>query len=77
MAGPAKCRESTNHANSIIGFPVASCRDTLHFTEFQQGQLNVEVNLTTEIDPTLLPGLRADILQALEDLKLDDQVRMG
>ncbi len=43
-------------------------------TKLQQGQLNVEVNLTTEIDPTLLPSLKADIQQALEDLKLDGQV---
>ena len=45
-------------------------------TKLQQGQLNVEVNLTTEIDPTLLPSLKADIQQALEDLKLDGQVSL-
>ena len=45
-------------------------------TKLQQGQLNVEVNLTTEIDPTLLPSLKADIQQALEDLKLGDQVSL-
>ena len=46
-------------------------------TKLQQGEkLNIEVNLTVEVDPTLLPSLKADIQQALEDLKLTEQVRM-
>ena len=40
-------------------------------TKLQQGD-----QLTAEIDPTLLPSLRADIQQALEDLKLDEHVSM-
>ena len=46
-------------------------------TRLQQGEkLNIEVNLTVEVDPTLLPSLKADIQQALEDLKLDEQVSL-
>ena len=44
-------------------------------TRLQQGEkLNIEVDFTVEVDPTLLPSLKADIQQALEDLKLDEQV---
>lgn len=43
----------------------------------QQGnQLKIEVAFTSEVDPALLPSLKADIQQALEDLKLGDQVRI-
>ena len=46
-------------------------------TRLQQGEkLNIEVNLTVEVDPTLLPSLKADIQQALEDLQMDEQVSL-
>jgi hypothetical protein len=46
-------------------------------TRLQQGEkLIIEVDLSVEVDPTLLPSLKADIQQALEDLKLDEQVAL-
>ena len=46
-------------------------------TKLQSGVgLNLAVDLSVEVDPEALPSLRADILQALADLKLDDQVRI-
>ena len=46
-------------------------------TRLQQGhQLKIEVTLTSEVDPALLPSLKGDIQQALEDLKLDEQVSL-
>ena len=43
-------------------------------TKLQSGvRLNLAVDLSVEVDPEALPSLRADILQALADLKLDDQ----
>ena len=46
-------------------------------TKLQQGgRLNVEADLTVEIEPTLAPSLKAEIQQALEDLKLDEQVSL-
>ena len=47
-------------------------------TRLQQGhQLKIEVAFTSEVEPVLLPSLKADIQQALEDLKLDEQVRIS
>ena len=46
-------------------------------TKLQSGVgLNLAVDLSVEVDSEVLPSLRADILQALADLKLDDQVRI-
>ena len=46
-------------------------------TKLQSGVgLNLAVDLSVEIDSETLPSLKADILQALADLKLDDQVRI-
>ena len=46
-------------------------------TKLQSGAgLNLAVDLSVEVDSETLPSLKADILQALEDLKLDDQVRI-
>ena len=38
--------------------------------------LNLAVNLSVQVDSTMLQSLEADIRQALMDLKLDDQVRI-
>ena len=35
-----------------------------------------EVNLSVQVDSTMLQSLEADIRQALMNLKLDDQVRI-
>ena len=44
-------------------------------TKLQSGAgLNLAVDLSVEVDSETLPSLRADILQALADLKLDGQV---
>ena len=44
-------------------------------TKLQSGAgLNLSVDLSVEVDSETLPSLRADILQALADLKLDGQV---
>ena len=46
-------------------------------TKLQSGAgLNLAVDLSVEVDSETLPSLRADILQALADLKLDGQVRI-
>ena len=46
-------------------------------TKLQSGVgLNLAVDLSVEVGSEALPSLRADILQALADLKLDDQVRI-
>ena len=46
-------------------------------TKLQAGAgLNLAVDLSVEVDSDKLPSLRADILQALADLKLEDQVRI-
>ena len=46
-------------------------------TRLQQGnQLRIQVEITSEVEPALLPSLKADIQQALEDLKLNEQVSM-
>ena len=38
--------------------------------------MNLAVNLSVQVDSTMLQSLEADIRQALMDLKLDDQVRI-
>ena len=44
-------------------------------TKLQAGTgLNLAVDLSVEVDSETLPSLKADILQALADLKVDDQV---
>ena len=46
-------------------------------TKLQSGAgLNLAVDFSVEVDSETLPSLRADILQALADLKLDGQVRI-
>ena len=46
-------------------------------TKLQAGtRLNLAVDLSVEVDSETLPSLKADILQALADLKVDDQVRI-
>ena len=46
-------------------------------TKLQSGAgLNLAVDLSVEVDSETLPSLRADILQALADLKLEGQVRI-
>ena len=38
--------------------------------------MNLAVNLSVQVDSTMLQSLEADIRQALMDLKLDDPVRI-
>ena len=38
--------------------------------------MNLAVNLSVQVDSTMLQSLEADIRQVLMDLKLDDQVRI-
>ena len=39
-------------------------------------ELNLAVNLSVQVDSTMLQSLEADIRQALIDLKLEDQVKI-
>ena len=39
-------------------------------------ELNLSVNLSVQVDSTMLQSLEADIRQALVDLKLEDQVKI-
>ena len=46
-------------------------------TKFQSGEgLNLAVDLSVEVDSGKLTSLKADLLQALTDLKLEDQVQI-
>ena len=38
--------------------------------------LSLSVDLSVQVDPAVFPSLEADVRQALEDLKLDDQVKI-
>ena len=38
--------------------------------------LNLSVDLSVQVDAPMAPNMTADVQQALEDLKLDDQVKI-
>lgn len=56
--------------------PLVPSRNTSHEVPVTGEGLNLAVDLSVEVDSDKLTSLKADLLQALTDLKLEDQVQI-